>query len=235
MNDIVEQYRQDSEQWLAELEDLFAYVAHRFGRREMQERALDYLTGLLRPAERKNGWQLAGGSDNAGPWRCNTAARPDESRIARSACSSAMPARMDALYLTANCICRRTGRAIPRDAQQPRYRKRWSSPPRRSWHGWYRHVTLAMLAHAYLANLNAQAIDAAGIKKTGLNIHASVEKGTARPCCIALTVPEIRKVLWQLVWPYVPHLIAVIAWSLWRRRHQAVARECRYRRRGATP
>ena len=53
MNDIVEQYCQYSEQWFAELEDLFAYVAHRFGRREMQERALDYLIGLLRPVERK--------------------------------------------------------------------------------------------------------------------------------------------------------------------------------------
>jgi SRSO17 transposase len=68
MNDIVEQYRQYPEQWLAELEDLFAYVAHRFGRREMQERALDYLIGLLRPVERKNGWQLAEAADHVSPY-----------------------------------------------------------------------------------------------------------------------------------------------------------------------
>lgn len=68
MNDIVEQYCQYSEQWFAELEDLFAYVAHRFGRREMQERALDYLIGLLRPVERKNAWQLAEATDHAAPY-----------------------------------------------------------------------------------------------------------------------------------------------------------------------
>jgi SRSO17 transposase len=68
MNDIVEQYTRYSEQWFAELEDLFAYVAYRFGRREMQERALDYLIGLLRPVERKNGWQLAEATDHASPY-----------------------------------------------------------------------------------------------------------------------------------------------------------------------
>ncbi|HEX7635967.1 MAG TPA: hypothetical protein VF427_11895 [Noviherbaspirillum sp.] len=35
----------------------------------------------------------------------------------------------------------------------------------RSWHGWYRHVTLAMTAHACLANLSAHAIDDSGVKK----------------------------------------------------------------------
>lgn len=68
MSDIVEQYNRYSEQWFAELEDLFAYVAHRFGRREMQGRALDYLIGLLRPVERKNGWQLAEASGHASPY-----------------------------------------------------------------------------------------------------------------------------------------------------------------------
>jgi SRSO17 transposase len=27
----------------------------------------------------------------------------------------------------------------------------------RSWHGWYRHITLALLAHAYLTVLGSQA------------------------------------------------------------------------------
>lgn len=68
MNDVIEQYSRYSEQWFAELEDLFAYVGYRFGRREMQERALDYLIGLLRPIERKNGWQLAEATDHASPY-----------------------------------------------------------------------------------------------------------------------------------------------------------------------
>lgn len=59
-----------------------------------------------------------------------------------------------------------------------------------------------------------------------------MEVGAAAPC-IALTVPEIRKVLWQLVLYCVPRIIAVIGWSIWRRRHQATARACHYKRRGA--
>lgn len=35
----------------------------------------------------------------------------------------------------------------------------------RSWHGWYRHITLAMLAHAYLAVLCANAVDPPDVKK----------------------------------------------------------------------
>ena len=68
MNDVIEQYSRYSEQWFSELEDLFAYVAYRFGRREMQERALDYLIGLLRPVERKNGWQLAEATGHLSPY-----------------------------------------------------------------------------------------------------------------------------------------------------------------------
>jgi hypothetical protein len=47
---------------------------------------------------------------------------------------------------------------------------------------------------------------------------------------IALTVSEIRKLLWQLAWPIAPCFMAVMQWSLWRRHHQAVARACHYRR-----
>jgi hypothetical protein len=46
-----------------------------------------------------------------------------------------------------------------------------------------------------------------------------------------LTVPEIRKRLWQLVWRIPPPLAFIIAWSLWRRRDQAVAMIWHYRRR----
>lgn len=68
MNNLIKQYTRYQEEWVAELEDLFSYVAHRFGRREMQERALDYLIGLLQPIERKNGWQLAEAADHVSPY-----------------------------------------------------------------------------------------------------------------------------------------------------------------------
>ncbi|MGW2089756.1 transposase, partial [Streptomyces sp. NPDC001880] len=38
---------------------LLARFAHRFGRSEPRERAVDYLQGLIAPLEKKNGWTLA--------------------------------------------------------------------------------------------------------------------------------------------------------------------------------
>ena len=35
----------------------------------------------------------------------------------------------------------------------------------RSWHGWYRHIMLAMLAHAYLEVLCTHAMDLPEVKK----------------------------------------------------------------------
>jgi hypothetical protein len=37
---------------------------------------------------------------------------------------------------------------------------------------------------------------------------------------VPLTVPEVRRLLWRLVWARPPDPAQVIAWSLWRRRHQ---------------
>ncbi len=48
---------------------------------------------------------------------------------------------------------------------------------------------------------------------------------------IPLTVPEVRRLLWRLVWSAVPPPDFVLAWSRWRRRHQAQARRSHYRRR----
>ena len=45
--------------WEQELTHLFERVSKRFGRRETQVCAMDYVRGLLCPVERKNGWQLA--------------------------------------------------------------------------------------------------------------------------------------------------------------------------------
>ena len=50
---------------------------------------------------------------------------------------------------------------------------------------------------------------------------------------IPLTVPEVRRLLWRLIWRTPPPPAFVLAWSLWRRRHQARARRCHYQRRVA--
>jgi hypothetical protein len=49
-----------------------------------------------------------------------------------------------------------------------------------------------------------------------------------------LTVPEIRRLLYQLVIQKPVDPIAVIAWSLWRRRHQQRARRSHWKRRTQT-
>jgi hypothetical protein len=48
---------------------------------------------------------------------------------------------------------------------------------------------------------------------------------------IPLTVPAVRRLLWRLVWSTSPPADFVLAWSRWRRRHQAQARRYHYRRR----
>jgi hypothetical protein len=48
-----------------------------------------------------------------------------------------------------------------------------------------------------------------------------------------LTVSEVRKLLCRLVLCRRPPLWEeVLRWSVWRRRHQAVAKRCHYKRRG---
>lgn len=82
----------------------------------------------------------------------------------------------------------------------------------RGWTAWYRHITLAMLALAFLSAIAA----------------------AQHPCdeeYIALTMPEIRRLLSVLI--LNPHRTTaqVLHWSQWRRRHQATARRCHYQRR----
>ena len=91
----------------------------------------------------------------------------------------------------------------------------------RRWDGWYRHITLSRLAHAYLTVIRNQAAEQG-------------EKGaTTAPDeeLIPVTVPEVRRLLTRLVWTEnkLPDLI--LSWSWWRRRHQALARQCHYKRR----
>jgi SRSO17 transposase len=53
--------------WAAGLDGLHARLADRFRRPEVRWRARRYLTGLLGPVERKNGWQVAEHVGEAGP------------------------------------------------------------------------------------------------------------------------------------------------------------------------
>jgi hypothetical protein len=47
-----------------------------------------------------------------------------------------------------------------------------------------------------------------------------------------LSVPEVRRLLWWLVWGRrARRAEPILSWSRWRRRHQAIARASHYRRR----
>ena len=59
--------------------------------------------------------------------------------------------------------------------------------------------------------------------------------GGKRGALIGLSVPEVRWLLVTLVWARRATLAQVLAWSVWRREHQACARLLHYRKRGASP
>ena len=94
----------------------------------------------------------------------------------------------------------------------------------RRWDGWYRHITLAMLAHAYRAVIRYQATTPACLQERG-----------GGPCrdrsLIPLTVPEVRRRLTRLIWTPNRSADFVLSWSQWRRRHQARAQQSHYQRR----
>ena len=52
---------------------------------------------------------------------------------------------------------------------------------------------------------------------------------------IRLSSPEVRRLLVRLLWGRLPEVEEVLGWSEWRRAHQAYARRCHYRKRGAEP
>jgi hypothetical protein len=147
--------------WAAGLEALHAQIAPRFARGEPRRRVLAYLRGLLGAVTRKNGWQLAEHAGEATPdgmqrllatadwdstWSAMTCAamwsstwatlagcwwwtRPGSSRRARPRMLS--------------CSSSGSGTLLCRGCRLDHYEVR-------RWPGWYRHITLALLAYAFL-------------------------------------------------------------------------------------
>jgi SRSO17 transposase len=92
----------------------------------------------------------------------------------------------------------------------------------RSWHGWYRHITLAMLALAFLVAM-----------RVTLNVAPppSGPDAPSRPVA-GFSVGEIRHLISRLLLVMGIALDAIFAWSIWRRMHQAVAKACHWQARG---
>ncbi|MFF8029304.1 IS701 family transposase [Streptomyces sp. NPDC007896] len=95
----------------------------------------------------------------------------------------------------------------------------------RHWTAWHRHITLAMLALAFLAVLAADATPSR---------TAQPNRPARSTAPIDLTVPEIRLLLGALLDPPSTSPRRLLHWSNWRRRHQATARRSHYQRRLAS-
>lgn len=102
----------------------------------------------------------------------------------------------------------------------------------RSWQGWYRHITLSMLAHAYLSLLRMRQATAEGYQRWNSPCHWKFSSSRmSAPLLLPLTLPEIRRLLWQLIWQRPCGAEQVLQWSYWRRRHQTLAQHYHYQRR----
>ena len=111
----------------------------------------------------------------------------------------------------------------------------------RSWHAWYRYQSLSMLALAFLAALRANESEDAS-KKTEQLLRAP-KPDDAVPdqvrglsdllVMVPLSIPEIRRLFCRLVGEPPRSFAYYLAWSFWRRAHQALARLCHYKRRNA--
>src|SRR5260370_40368784 len=91
----------------------------------------------------------------------------------------------------------------------------------RSFVGWFRHMTLVLLVLAMLTVVCAEA---------RLSSAANGSNQTP-PLPIPLTVPEVRRLLGRLLFPLSRSPPALLAWSWWRRCHQARASASHAKRR----
>jgi SRSO17 transposase len=92
----------------------------------------------------------------------------------------------------------------------------------RNWTSWHRHITLAMLALAFLTAVAASSAPERPAQPAPL---------TRDHPPIRLTVPEIRHLLAAVFHPPTVSAAKLLHWSNWRRQHQATARRSHYRRR----
>ena len=94
----------------------------------------------------------------------------------------------------------------------------------RSYLGWYRHLTLVMLAAAFLVSIAVhENRPRAAPSPTSVAVPA--------PTVIALTTREVRHLLARLIWPAPTSAALICQWSWWRRTHQYWAGYYHRRRR----
>jgi hypothetical protein len=85
----------------------------------------------------------------------------------------------------------------------------------RSVTAWYRHVTLVLLAQAYLSEICIRS-EAASTPPVGTLLDRE-------PLHLTLPEVEVRHLLGHLIWPASSNVRGVLAWSWWRRCHHRCA------------
>jgi SRSO17 transposase len=86
----------------------------------------------------------------------------------------------------------------------------------RRWAGWHRHITLCLLAHAFVGVVRSSEV---------------ARENGALEDLLASIVPVVRPLMCSLLLAKLPEEEVVLCWSRWRRRHQLRARRCHQRRR----
>ncbi len=86
----------------------------------------------------------------------------------------------------------------------------------RRWVGWHRHITLSLLAHAFVVVVRSS--------------QRSLEEISFEDL-LPPTVPEVRRLMCSLLLARSPEEATVVGWSHWRRSHQLRAKRCHHRRR----
>lgn len=92
----------------------------------------------------------------------------------------------------------------------------------RTWTSWHRHITLAMLALAFLTTVAAS---------TNPDRPANPHHPARNSNTISLTVPEIRHLLTATFEQPPTTAARLLHWSTWRRRHQTTSQRSHYQRR----
>lgn len=111
----------------------------------------------------------------------------------------------------------------------------------RRYHAWYRHITLAMLAHSWLAVTATRnrednpppappATTAVGYQRLSGGLPITQPPEPDRRMMVPLSLNEIRHVIALFGEALIPPTM-ITWWSTWRRGHQARARHYHYRRR----
>jgi hypothetical protein len=109
---------------------------------------------------------------------------------------------------------------------------RWVGPVRGTLMGWLVPPHHVGIAGSCLPECDACVRNRAGHRKRGSQAEGTLfAAGLQGPQgLLPLTVPKVQRLLLALVWPRWPMPEHSLAWSHWRRRHQACANACHRRR-----